>query len=76
MTLQTDRQTDSVLLIAKAHLRYCQAAEETNSCWAGRQQLWNFNPKILGGYCMYRQWSLGVPLVVTVCTASGHCMYR
>jgi len=25
---------------------------------------------------MYRQWSLYVPPVVTICTASGHYMYR
>jgi hypothetical protein len=27
-------------------------------------------------YVAIRQWSLYVPPVVTVCTASGHCMYH
>jgi len=26
--------------------------------------------------CMYRQWSLYVPPVATMCTAGGHYMYR
>ena len=28
------------------------------------------------GHYMYRQWSLYVPPVVTICTASGHYTYR
>ena len=28
------------------------------------------------GHYMYRQWSLYVPPLVTICTASGHYTYR
>jgi hypothetical protein len=36
----------------------------------------NFNPVKPNGHYMYRQWSLYVSPVATICTASGHYMYH